>query len=39
MHVHFPGLAHLGRLSSGGHALVPDAWSLDLRGDAAPVAP
>lgn len=35
MHLHFPGLAHLARLADGSHALVPDAWSIDLRGDAA----
>ncbi len=34
MHLHFPAFAHLAR-DSGGYRLVPDAWSLDLRGDAA----
>ncbi|WP_431285802.1 MBL fold metallo-hydrolase [Humitalea sp. 24SJ18S-53] len=33
MHLHFPGFAHLARDGSG-HRLVPDAWSLDLHGDA-----
>jgi glyoxylase-like metal-dependent hydrolase (beta-lactamase superfamily II) len=33
MHLHFPGLAHLAR-EGDGYRLVPDAWSLDLRGDA-----
>lgn len=33
MHLHFPGLAHLAR-EGAGYRLVPDAWSLDLRGDA-----
>jgi glyoxylase-like metal-dependent hydrolase (beta-lactamase superfamily II) len=33
MHLHFPGLAHLGREGEG-YRLVPDAWSLDLQGDA-----
>lgn len=35
MHLHFPGFAHLAR-DGGGYRLVPDAWSLDLRGDAPP---
>ena len=33
MHLHFPALAHLAR-DGDGYRLVPDAWSLDLRGDA-----
>jgi len=33
MHLHFPGLAHLAR-EGAGYRLVPDAWSLDLGGDA-----
>lgn len=33
MHLHFPGLAHLAR-EGGAYRLLPDAWSLDLRGDA-----
>ena len=33
MHLHFPAFAHLAR-DGVGYRLVPDAWSLDLRGDA-----
>jgi glyoxylase-like metal-dependent hydrolase (beta-lactamase superfamily II) len=33
MHLHFPALAHLAR-DGAGFRLVPDAWSLDLAGDA-----
>jgi glyoxylase-like metal-dependent hydrolase (beta-lactamase superfamily II) len=33
MHLHFPAFAHLAR-DGAGYRLVPDAWSLDLRGDA-----
>jgi glyoxylase-like metal-dependent hydrolase (beta-lactamase superfamily II) len=33
MHLHFPALAHLAR-DGAGYRLVPDAWSLDLAGDA-----
>ena len=33
MHLHFPGFAHLAR-DGAGYRLVPDAWSLDLHGDA-----
>jgi glyoxylase-like metal-dependent hydrolase (beta-lactamase superfamily II) len=33
MHLHFPAFAHLAR-GGGGYSLVPDAWSIDLRGDA-----
>jgi glyoxylase-like metal-dependent hydrolase (beta-lactamase superfamily II) len=33
MHLHFPAFAHLAR-EGGGYRLVPDAWSIDLRGDA-----
>jgi glyoxylase-like metal-dependent hydrolase (beta-lactamase superfamily II) len=34
MHLHFPAFAHLARHGDG-YALVPDAWSIDLRGDHA----
>ena len=34
MHLHFPAFAHLAR-DGMGYRLVPDAWSLDLRGDAS----
>jgi glyoxylase-like metal-dependent hydrolase (beta-lactamase superfamily II) len=33
MHLHFPAFAHLAR-EGAGYRLVPDAWSLDLGGDA-----
>jgi len=33
MHLHFPAFAHLAR-DGDGYRLVPDAWSLDLHGDA-----
>lgn len=33
MHLHFPGFAHLAR-DGDAYRLVPDAWSLDLAGDA-----
>lgn len=34
MHLHFPAFAHLAR-DGEGYRLVPDAWSLELRGDAS----
>jgi glyoxylase-like metal-dependent hydrolase (beta-lactamase superfamily II) len=34
MHLHFPAFAHLARHGDG-YLLVPDAWSMVLRGDAA----
>ncbi|WP_137178111.1 MBL fold metallo-hydrolase [Roseomonas sp. AR75] len=34
MHLHFPALAHVAR-EGASYRLVPDAWSLDLHGDAA----
>ena len=33
MHLHFPAFAHMAR-EGAGYRLVPDAWSMDLRGDA-----
>jgi glyoxylase-like metal-dependent hydrolase (beta-lactamase superfamily II) len=33
MHLHFPGFAHVAR-DGAGYRLVPDAWSMDLDGDA-----
>jgi glyoxylase-like metal-dependent hydrolase (beta-lactamase superfamily II) len=33
MHLHFPAFAHLAR-EGAAHRLVPDAWSIDLHGDA-----
>ena len=33
MHLHFPAMAHLAQ-EGDGYRLVPDAWSLDLHGDA-----
>jgi glyoxylase-like metal-dependent hydrolase (beta-lactamase superfamily II) len=33
MHLHFPAFAHVAREGSG-YRLVPDAWTLDLDGDA-----
>ncbi len=33
MHLHFPAFAHLAR-DGAGHRLFPDAWSIDLHGDA-----
>ncbi|NKE43147.1 MBL fold metallo-hydrolase [Roseomonas frigidaquae] len=33
MHLHFPALAHLSR-DGDSYRLVPDAWTLDLHGDA-----
>jgi glyoxylase-like metal-dependent hydrolase (beta-lactamase superfamily II) len=34
MHLHFPALGYLTKLADGRHRLVPDAWTMNLDGDA-----